>query len=477
MLSEISSIVANRNSRSRNVSNSEVKEYREHLQSTNMNEAVHFSRDVAEKVQCIDTSSENNIHRNPDNLNSSSSSSRIHSNIRDIYVEGGEYHDDTVEYSSLRLFGEDLWRRSFNIYDTTASSVRNTSSSSFPSCSVLPSAVRRIYEKVGEMLQEAAARIPKLIIYLQVKDSGEGHGHGDDVENQRQGNELTIYCKCMLMANGILPDFRIQWLDRTKLRYSLKTGRLHIRGPTIGSFQWDGGMENLNLNEEGSSYTSDVRWAGASDKVKEYLLLSQDMMKRCIQKNRTASATFTNIRHDANAVTVEGGNGNNWRDGKCSHRNRNAEGVRVYFEQLSSIEMQAIQRGWQGRERCIEDRDIRRSIDEIKFAKGYPISQDLKVMGSDDDYEYADERDDDQEVDRGLSLMSQIVADDSSTHHRHRLPEEMRLEGGGTDEHIVQLENISMSVTPHNNPADIIYADSSESNLNPDYGLTLSVEQ
>ena len=87
------------------------------------------------------------------------------------------------------------------------------------------------------------------------------------------------------MANGALPDFRIQWLDKTKLRYSLRTGRVHIKGPEVGSLCWEGGMNDDVLS-----------WLNASDKVKGYLLLSQEMMKRCISiSNSEPSDVSANV--------------------------------------------------------------------------------------------------------------------------------------------------------------------------------------
>ena len=200
----------------------EVNRYNDHLESSDLNEAICFSAETRNVARGFDS-----------------------------HIESTDTDDSkTMDYDSLKLLRSSTWKKTYNIYAPS-----------------LPSSVRTIYKKVGEMLQETKARIPKLVMYLSVRN--------DDDETIHRP---YIYCKGMLMANGTLPDFRIQWMDKTKLRYSLQTGRIHIKGPTIGSHHWQGGMDDENLS-----------WLNASDKVKEYLLLSQEMMRRCISINNNRS--------------------------------------------------------------------------------------------------------------------------------------------------------------------------------------------
>ena len=233
------------------IDQNEVNRYNQHLESSDLNEAICFSAETVNAANGID-----NCIGNTDTTT-----------LR------------TIDYDSLKLLRCSSWKKTYNIHAPS-----------------VPTSVRIIYTKVGEMLQETKARIPKLVMYLSVRN--------DDGEVRR---DPYIYCKCMLMANGTLPDFRIQWLDRTKLRYSLQTGRIHIKGPNIGSLHWQGGMDDNNLS-----------WLNASDRVKEYLLLSQEMMKRCVSMNNTRPIDT-------------GGH------------------VSVHFEEMSEKELMIVQRGRVGR--------------------------------------------------------------------------------------------------------------------------------
>jgi hypothetical protein len=42
------------------------------------------------------------------------------------------------------------------------------------------------------------------------------------------GREGGVVAKCLLMANGPLPDFKVRWADGAVLRYSLRTGHLSL---------------------------------------------------------------------------------------------------------------------------------------------------------------------------------------------------------------------------------------------------------
>lgn len=72
--------------------------------------------------------------------------------------------------ADMKLFSSEGWLRQYSIADPD-----------------FPSTIQHLYRKVAEILQEMKARIPKLALYLSVKDTA----------------STSIYCKCMLMSNGL----------------------------------------------------------------------------------------------------------------------------------------------------------------------------------------------------------------------------------------------------------------------------------
>jgi hypothetical protein len=209
----------------------------------------------------------------------------------------------TVCPADMKLFSSKGWLRHYSIANPD-----------------MPSAIQDLYRKVAEILEEMKTRIPKLALYLSVKDTA----------------STSIYCKCMLMSNGLcvqviylcltfkaklihfasslgsLPDFRIQWVDTTKLRYSLRSGRLHISGSSIGTFQWDGAscfilctilmfiIFHLFIGVEGLSCS------GAPDVVKDYLFVAQEMMRRCIAANSKTSVSGRCTQGSHNCTSKQG---------------------------------------------------------------------------------------------------------------------------------------------------------------------------
>ena len=222
----------------------EMEEYADHLESENLNDAVVFSREAVDESR---------------------------------HVEKPYCIVEDASYSSLKLLGSKLWKRSYNIYSST-----------------LPASVRNVYERVGEMLSVTKAKIPKLILYLNVKGPEQEPSSSRNYDNDDASGQ--IYCKCMLMSNGTLPDFRVQWLDKTKLRYSLRTGRLYITGPSIGSFLWEGDLK------------SSLAWTDVSKCTKDYLFVAQEMMMRCIEKNSTPQTRNGRggTSFNSNATSVSG---------------------------------------------------------------------------------------------------------------------------------------------------------------------------
>ena len=284
----------------------DINRYNEHLESSNLDEAVCFSRktvNAARGIYSINTDQIDIDHR-------------------------------TIDYDSLKLLGSSMWKKAYNIYSPS-----------------VPRSVRIIYSKVGEMLQETKPRIPKLVVYLNVKTGDNNGSSGNSSSANTQGS--YIYCKCMLMANGTLPDFRVQWIDKTKLRYSLHTGRMHITGPKVGSLRWQGqgGMDDESFS-----------WLNASDKVKEYLLLSQEMMKRCISIDKSGL-----VENDGNAS--------------------------VHFEEVTEEELILLRQGGT-RERGIADGNVRESSNIMNYhpyasAPSPPPEEKSSDIG--DDYLYSDQ--------------------------------------------------------------------------------------
>jgi hypothetical protein len=168
----------------------------------------------------------------------------------------------------------------------------------------LPSGIEKLYNRMEKILNIILKNIPKLILYLSSKLA--------DTSN--------ISCKCMLMSNLPLPDFRVQFADGTKLQYYLQSGKLHIESNLHNSDSnnkvpiiWDGLMSDtgvinekfnnnyqLNDSEEhttGFSKESDIVDdnngfnSNAPNSVKDYIHLSQVALKKCLQEEKISSTT------------------------------------------------------------------------------------------------------------------------------------------------------------------------------------------
>ena len=152
------------------------------------------------------------------------------------------------------------------------------------------------YNKIARILDSVKCRIPKLILYvssqaaLRTRRSETNKGSSASPTSER--TRRSVYCKCMLMSNDPLPDFCVQWADGVKLRYSLESGRLHLSShndpPRMPLYQWDD--NDTSASESGQS-PNRPRQAGvpswtatAPDSVKEYLLVAQLAMQRCLEE-------------------------------------------------------------------------------------------------------------------------------------------------------------------------------------------------
>merc|ERR1711871_996025 len=95
-------------SRVMNVNPDEVRRYKEHLDSSNLDEAFCFAADTVEAA------------REVDNYNENACSVGI----------------ETIDYDSLKLLGRSSWKKTYNIYAPS-----------------VPTSIRIIYTRVGEILQ------------------------------------------------------------------------------------------------------------------------------------------------------------------------------------------------------------------------------------------------------------------------------------------------------------------------------------
>lgn len=162
------------------------------------------------------------------------------------------------------------------------------------------------YIKIGRILEAVERRIPKLVMYVSSSSAIQLStllSRQEDIkrrlisENNLSSNSLNIYCKCMLMSNEPLPDFCVQWADGVKLRYSLDSGRLHLSSPqdppNIPLYQWDGSSEE--------SVMAVPSWTTAApDSVKEYLVVAQNAMYRCLQEQEARGG----FNHDSQQEVV-----------------------------------------------------------------------------------------------------------------------------------------------------------------------------
>lgn len=134
----------------------------------------------------------------------------------------------------------------------------------------LPPLLLKCMQKCSIIIEEIQSRVPRLILYLSESESESILG---PKETPRARIRNKIACKCMLMCNGPLPDFCIQWMDGTKLRYTLSSGKLSLQGPSVEPFKY------TEVFDDG------VFWADVArgNQVK-YLLVAQEAMRRCIEE-------------------------------------------------------------------------------------------------------------------------------------------------------------------------------------------------
>ena len=183
----------------------------------------------------------------------------------------------------LLVFSDNNWLKRFSIYS-------------------LPKKINIIYMRIAKILDAAKSRLPKIILYITPIDNRSTSKHVNQAcINSSSIEPSYISCKCMLMCNAPLPDFRVQWSNGTTLLYSLQSGQLTIDvNDDTSSFSWSGCMsektlqapnEGINVRESAetdfssSDNSSSVTWANVlyvPHKAKPYLSIAQKAMTRCL---------------------------------------------------------------------------------------------------------------------------------------------------------------------------------------------------
>lgn len=173
----------------------------------------------------------------------------------------------------------------------------------------LPRALLPVHQRVVRLLEVLRSRVPKIILYVLPRDpqlpAATRRSHNCSSFSSAPplssstltgGNDSTQYesCKCMLMMNGPLPDFCMQWKNGARLRYSLRTGACSLQYPreAAGSEtaegamgQWHGRLSAPSQSDTGGGHSH------ATASVREYLRVAQASLARCLQVDRSHLAS------------------------------------------------------------------------------------------------------------------------------------------------------------------------------------------
>ena len=176
---------------------------------------------------------------------------------------GGFIGKESFPTQALAILSDTLWVSSYHV-------------------AKLPSGLKKMYATVAHMLEAVKCKLPKLILYLtEKKDPHQPASITQTITTPRTQpkEEDQALCKCMIMCNDPLPDFSVRWSDGTKLRYCLSNGQLRItnnQGNTANHYNWAGVA------------CTDADWTtSAPESIRQYLLLAQSAMRRCIAEDIT----------------------------------------------------------------------------------------------------------------------------------------------------------------------------------------------
>jgi serine/threonine protein kinase len=169
---------------------------------------------------------------------------------------------------------------------------------SYPlSMKAIPKGLHSMYFRVLRTLHAIRSRIPQLIMYLDTSSR-------DNLRLNGEKKQSSV-CKCMLMSNKPLPDFCVQWVDGTKLTYSLRTANLcveyysqcdnanvdspgspdHLSTTKDSRKRWEGHLSGFSVCE--SLNTADWKRDGAGlppTEIREKVSVAQHAMRLCIEK-------------------------------------------------------------------------------------------------------------------------------------------------------------------------------------------------
>jgi len=139
----------------------------------------------------------------------------------------------------------------------------------------LPVCYHAAYRYVCRLVEGMRALTPQVTLFL-LEEEGRKQGGGG------------VLAKCMLMANGPLPDFKVRWADGAVLTYKLRTGALAL---TLGEsvplalppflprkHEW-------NVEGGGSCWVLQGGREGGREggRVRAYLSQAQGAMRRCLE--------------------------------------------------------------------------------------------------------------------------------------------------------------------------------------------------
>lgn len=358
-------------------SNDRLKSQSQSVQNSKLASMVNRSNSTLSRQQCqvnplsrslaFDQDlSVQNYNRSTDNANSELDNVDSDDNDSHKHIHTDLIHNSNEDYKlmkSLAIFQDSNWVKKF--------SVRN-----------LPRALLTTYLRTYKILDAVRSRVPRIILYvlgssavptdtedtrisLPSKSSNVSRNnhpysirkqslHTEAIPEHRsiQCTNTQLHeepqsqgCKCLLMCNGPLPDFCVQWLDGAKLRYSLRTGIVcidypdnsnrpqsnkdppsgmpnhssssgsgnaetsstyplplfgHWEGPlmssaafTSSSHTWNNSgqrpINNTSVDTSDSSTNSaaDLLWRHPPKAVRMYLRLAQQALHRCLHEERS----------------------------------------------------------------------------------------------------------------------------------------------------------------------------------------------
>lgn len=127
------------------------------------------------------------------------------------------------------------------------------------------------YENIIQLLNKSKKYIPKVVIYFNIISS----------------QIMSCRCKCMLMSNYPLPDFTIQFDDKTLLKYCLETSQIELTYYYNDiKHQWNGNICPLADCDFDSSIFD------LQDNLKKYLLIGQKVLGITLDyKNKSTNKT------------------------------------------------------------------------------------------------------------------------------------------------------------------------------------------